>query len=238
MIADETIVRTLLEPDQEELADMAVDSNWSLTDSELCYAAFRAAFFATLDGMLREYLDPQSSDAPVGFLDRIPLLKATAPHVQLECLLATWRKCEDGTQLLNTLDYCVFHAAMDTLAALSLSDEQETLQAVWRGPQAITTPISQWLYSQVRCLQCGMSWEGWKAEPGMLSPAVQFQYVTMMPGDSFDHDNELPVVRELLEIVGRWKVNQEILRNSDGLLTVDEQGLIRTFFAEHRGLLG
>ncbi len=206
--ADETIVRTLLEPDQEELADMAVDSNWSLTDSELCYAAFRAAFFATLDGMLREYLDPQSSDAPVGFLDRIPLLRATAPHVQLECLLATWRKCEDGTQLLNTLDYCVFHAAMDTLAALSLSDEQETLQASGVGPRPSQPPLVSGCI--LRYGVCSAECRGrLESGTGMLSPAVQFQYVTMMPGDSFDHDNELPVVRELLEIVGRWKVNQK-----------------------------
>ncbi|MBL8819240.1 MAG: hypothetical protein JNL58_24630 [Planctomyces sp.] len=218
---------------------MAVESRESWTESELCYAAFRAAFLTTLDSMLRDFLQPEgASNGQNGFLDRIPLLTSSAPHVQLDCLFSTWRKIQDQSELLTTLDCCVYHAAMDTLAELSLSTECQTLKLAWRGPQPIRTGITHWLYSQVRCLQVGMSWESWRATPGMLSPSVQYQFVTRMPGDSLDHDNELSAVGLLLEVVGRWKVNERILRNSDGLLTDNEQGMIRAFFEEHPGLLG
>jgi hypothetical protein len=41
---------------------------------------------------------------------------------------------------------------------------------------------------------------------------------------------------ELLDMVGRWVAQKDLILGSEGLLTRDEQDILRAFFEEHPGL--
>jgi hypothetical protein len=43
--------------------------------------------------------------------------------------------------------------------------------------------------------------------------------------------------QELLDLVGRWVAQRDVILGSKGLLTQDEQDLLRAFFEEHPGLV-
>ncbi len=43
---------------------------------------------------------------------------------------------------------------------------------------------------------------------------------------------------ELLDLVGRWVARKDLILGSEGLLTQDEQDILRAFFEEHPGWRG
>ncbi len=214
-----------------------MNSEHSHSDScQITCAAFRAAFVTTLDSLLRYALDPSAVyERPVGIFDCFPMLNAVAPQIQLECLLRTWsRRNRELPDSADVLDDCVLHAACEALARVSTDKNTTLLNVVLNGPRTMTVAASQWLCSQARCLQV--------AGPEPLRPAFLWELAeidepflrcrTECAADSAsDRD-------ELLNLVGRWVADREVVLGSHGLLTQAEQEMLQTFFEEHPGLVG
>ena len=200
----------------------------------MLYAAFRAAFVATLDCMLRESLDRQQMLAKsTGFLDVYPILQGTAPQIQLECLLQTWDHLQQGESSLTDFDHCVVHAAYETLARMGELTTRPALSRVWNGPHTIVTASDHWVMSKVRTLQV-------TADEKLTEKKIQLEAEL----------NDCPPVSGILmteyaqtasddvvSIVGRWTASAAVIFSSKGLLTDDEQDLLRIFFEEQTGLL-
>lgn len=208
---------------------------------EIHYAAFRAAFLTTLDCLLRDSLDQTDSAEPMaGFLDRIPLLSATATQVQLESLFRAWHRLADQTLTGPSLiDQCVVHAAVELLSQLAEKDDQRVLRQVWRGPRALKTSADSWLSSKIRCVQLMTATAGVTALPCQLHSPVadqvfrQTAHVMQQTGGLSERAAD-----ELFPIVGQWRIDREVLANLDELLTPEEQGLLMAFFEEHPSLFG
>lgn len=220
---------------KNETRKMLSDSGYQLPAGDLLYGSFRAAFIYTLDCLLLAELSPESCDENFcGFLDRIPLLSRTAPQVQLECLLSTWKLVQERNGIAESiLDQCVCHAALEELASVSLTDDRSVLKSVWNGPRQIETEPDHWLHSKIRCLQ--ISHPESYLPPG-CDQMNRIAACDLLQGSEFEADlagNNA----ELLETVGRWTVNREVLINSAGLLNDNEQNIIRAFFEEHPRLL-
>lgn len=218
-----------------EIRKMLSDSRYQLPAGDLLYGSFRAAFICTLDCLLlAELASDNCEHNSCGFLDRIPLLSRTAPQVQLESLLSTWRKLQENNgNAESILDHCVCHAALEELAAVSLTDDRSVLKSVWSGPRQIETEPDHWLHSKIRCLQISQPERSLPPGCDQMNRITacdllqRFEFEANLAGNS----------AELLETVGRWTVNHEVLINSAGLLNDNEQNIIRAFFEEHPRLL-
>ena len=201
---------------------------------EMLYAAFRAAFVVTLDCMLRESLDQQHTAARAsGFLDVYPVLRGTAPQIQLECLLGTWDHVYRGENQLSRLDACVMDAACDTLARTGEQESRTTLASVWRGPLTLKTAPDHWVTSKIRVLQLAMD-ESHADELAQLGHALNDRGTS--PHELRPLETSAPM-DDLLTIVGRWTASKVILLESRGLLTEAEEDILRIFFEEQPGLL-
>ena len=205
----------------------------SFTD-EMLYAAFRAAFVLTLDCMLRETLDRHHSIArATGFLDVYPVLQGTASQVQLECLLQTWEHMQAPEVTLSPLDNSVVNAAYATLAKMGELSTRPTLPSVWKGPKSIETSCDHWVSSKSRALQLVID-EKTSSVLIRLEAKLDDQRQTL---PMFSSKEAQATVEDLISIVGRWTASREIVLGSKGLLTEDEQDILRIFFAEQSGLL-
>ncbi|HRA88386.1 MAG TPA: hypothetical protein PK992_09955 [Planctomycetaceae bacterium] len=204
-----------------------------LTD-EMLYAAFRAAFVHTLDCMLRETLEQQhSSKRGSGFLDVYPVLQGAAPQIQLECLLDTWDHLNRGESRMTRLNTCVVNAALESLAKMAGQESQITLASVWRGPVHLNTGADHWVISKVRALQLAMD-ESTSSQLEGLSEHLSDRGISPCG----IHGRETKgSTDDLLAIVGRWTASKTIMLESQGLLTQDEQDILRVFFEEQPGLL-
>ena len=202
---------------------------------ELTYVALRAAFVTTLNSLLRHALDSsESGNQHSGFLDRIPILSAMAPQIQMECLLNTWERVKSDTDAeLPTIDECVLHASFEELAGVSLLDDRSVLRQIWMGPKLPVTRPDCWLYSKVRTYQVART----------STSNVPMSTISSMAGSDELHQmlhsfTESPLNSpDLLDFVGRWRASRETLLNSSGLLNENEQDMIRAFFEEHPQLL-
>ncbi|MCA9062783.1 MAG: hypothetical protein KDA96_06985 [Planctomycetaceae bacterium] len=202
-------------------------------DSELTYAAFRAAFVVTLDTMLASCLDESGTRSSHGFLDRMPLMQGVAPHVQLECLLTTWRAIAHEEPLC-LLDEVVIQASAETLCHVADGENDRTLRLIWRGPRTLTEQPDQWLTSKVRMLQVMLSETDLPRLLSLPEPGNRKR-----GNESIAEDAVFAQERSnLMEVVGRWRVTKNLLEWNDGLMTENEQGLIRAFFEEHPSLFG
>ncbi|MEJ7595889.1 MAG: hypothetical protein WKF77_30625 [Planctomycetaceae bacterium] len=205
----------------------------SFTD-EMHYAAFRAAFVLTLDCMLRESLDHQNAVArPGGFLDVYPVLQGTAPQIQLECLLSTWDHLQSGETTLTQFDHGVMNAAFETLAKMGEMKTRSTLASVWKGPKLIATACDHWVTSKVRALQLTLD-EKTTSELIRLAGTLDDH---MSGSATISRTGTQEPCEELLTVVARWKASGEVILGSKGLLTEDEQDILRIFFEEQSGLL-
>ena len=203
-------------------------------NDEMLYAAFRAAFVVTLDCLLRESLDRQHSTAiPGGFLDIYPVLQGTAPQIQLECLLQTWDHLNRQEIELTALEHCVVNAGYEALAKMGQMAARPNLTTAWKGPRSIDTASDHWVTSKARVRQLAMD----EKTDGMIR---------RIAGKLDDHHATMPMFFEPeppsscgdpTEIVGRWIASKEIVFGSNGLLTNEEQDLLRIFFEEQSGLL-
>lgn len=201
---------------------------------EIHYAAFRAAFVLTLDCMLRESLDHQNASArPGGFLDVYPLFLGTAPQIQLECLLRTWDHLQKRETPLTQFEHGVINASYEALAKMGELTTRPTLASVWNGPKMMTTACDHWVTSKVRTLQLMLDDRTscevirLKCELDDHTPAGTTIQGIGTPGPS----------EELLTVVGRWRASGDVVLGSKGLLTEEEQDLLRVFFEEQSGLL-
>ena len=203
-------------------------------NDEIHYAAFRAAFVLTLDCMLRESLDHQNTGArPGGFLDVYPLLLGTAPQIQLECLLRTWDHLQESETPLTPFDHGVINAACNALAKMGEMTTFPTLSSVWKGPKFIVTACDHWLTSKVRALQLTLD-EKTSSELVRLEDKLgDHNPVSATSSRTGNPD----LFEELLTVVGRWRASGDVVLSSKGLLTEEEQDILRIFFEEQSGLL-
>ncbi len=215
-------------------ADMHSEDTHSHPCQITC-AAFRAAFVTTLDSLLRYALDPSAAyERPVGIFDCFPMLNAVAPQIQLECVLRTWsRRNRELPESADVLDDCVLHAACESLARISTDKNTTLLNVALNGPRKITAAAGQWLCSQARCLQV--------AGPEPLRPAFLLEFSEIdepVFGSRIECAADCASDRdELLNLVGRWAADREVVLGSQGLLTAVEQEMLQTFFKEHPGLV-
>lgn len=203
--------------------------------NEIHYAAFRTAFVLTMDCMLRDSLGEQHPIAqPGGFLDVYPLLHGTAPQIQLECLLLTWGHLHEIDKSLTPFDHGVIHAACEALAKMGELTTCSALCSVWNGPKLMTTARDHWLTSKVRVLQLTQ-------DQKMASELVRLgKKIDDQPPVSaaFSATEALDPMAELLNVVGCWRASGDVILGSTGLLTEEEQDILRFFFEEQPGLLG
>ncbi len=201
---------------------------------EMLYVAFRAAFVFTLDCMLRESLEQQhSAKMGSGFLDVYPVLQGTAPQIQLECLLDTWDHLNRDESRMTQIDAFVVNAAWEALARTEGQESRKALASVWRGPIKLKTEADHWVTSKARALQLTMD-ESTSSQLRQLSEDLNDR--VMLPG-GIHRQAATAMTNDLLAVVGRWTASQTIILESRGLLTQDEQDILRAFFEEQPGLL-
>jgi hypothetical protein len=209
------------------------ESGMSFSD-EMLYAAFRAAFVVTLDCMLRESLDRHHLAAKTsGFLDVYPVLKGTAPQIQLECLLSTWEHLQQTGSGLSSFDNCVINAAYEALAMMGELTTRPSLSNVWKGPVVMVTAADHWVASKVRAVQLLTDEKSARELAHMEAELADERDV---PGSSTGSCSQ-KTVDDMISIVGRWTASAAIVLGSKKLLTEDEQDLLRVFFEEQTGLL-
>lgn len=202
---------------------------------EVTYTAMRASFVVTLDSLLRCSLDPAAAaENSFGFFGCYPMLNSTSPQIQLECLLRTWQRCFQNGESPDLLDECVFYASYDALAEVCCGGSGQTLKVILNGPHPMDRLTEDhWLHSKTRCLQTASKPESTDAILGQLAeirdPSPWF-------GGSETRSAE-ESSEELLDLVGRWRADKNVIFGTSGLLTNDEQDILRAFFEEHPGLV-
>jgi len=104
---------------------------------------------------------------------------------------------------------------------------------VLNGPHARYSKSELWLTSQARILLiCPSS----PPRHLLLREISQLnQHTQRSRPESLEEPDAAK--QDLLELVGRWVAQRELLLGSRGLLTQDEQDLLRAFFEEHPGLV-
>ncbi len=204
------------------------------SNDEMLYAAFRAAFVMTLDCLLRESLDREKSTAnPGGFLDVFPVLQGTAPQIQLECLFQTWDRLDRQTTEFSHLDHCVVHAGYDALAKMGQMSARPNLTSAWKGPNSQATTNDHWVTSKARVRQLALDEKISRQIMRMQDKMNDHQpYEAAFSGAEQADCND-----DITDIVGRWIASRDIILGSVGLLTHEEQDLLRIFFEEQSGLL-
>lgn len=202
---------------------------------EVTYTALRASFVVTLDSLLRCSLDPTAAfERSFGFFGCYPMLNATSPQIQLECLLRTWQRCFQNAESPDLLDECVFYAAYDTLADMCCDTSAATLKVTLNGPHPMDSLAGDhWLGSKTRCLQTAARPESMDRVVGHLAEIRDPNpWLGGVERGVLEESSE-----ELLELVGRWRADKEVIFGTIGLLTEDEQDILRAFFEEHPGLV-
>ena len=204
------------------------------SNDEMLYAAFRAAFVTTLDCLLRDSLDREKSTSnPGGFLDVFPVLQGTAPQIQLECLFRTWDRLDHQTTELMPLDHCVVHAGYEALAKMGQMSARPNLTSTWKGPHQLATTNDHWVASKARARQLAM-----EERISSLVMRIQYKMNDQTPSEAvFSEAEQACSSDHITDIVGRWIASRDIVLGSVGLLTDEEQDLLRIFFEEQSGLL-
>lgn len=200
------------------------------TTCHVTYASFRAAFVMSLEHLLADALDVTHDRTPRrGLFERLPTLSGMSPQVQLECLFRTWNRSRYGVvDRPDVLDECVMHAAGDCLSRIAQDQNPRRLEAVFRGPCTIQLDDDHWLASRTRCLQIASQ------RPHSEAFFREFESLEQLTPLTLDSDNSDQLTRDdLLELVGRWPADRDTILNSVGLLTDDEQAVLRAFFEEH-----
>jgi hypothetical protein len=203
--------------------------------AQITYVALRAAFVTTLDCLLRYSLDPQSNClCSHELFGCFPTLHGTAPQMQLEGLFRTWHRWnQSDVQEPDLLDELVLYAAFEALARIASDSRNKSLRVVMNGPHATYAKSEQWLTSQARTLLiCPSS----PPRHSLLREVSQLSQNTQKFRPESPEEPDA-AKQELLGLVGRWVAQREVVLGSRGLLTQDEQDLLRAFFEEHPGLV-
>lgn len=195
------------------------------------YAALRAGFVAVLDCLLRYSRDPLCTPpVSTGFFDCYPLLSSVSPQVQLECLLRTWNRCLQSAAP-DVLDEFVCYAAYEKLASLAASEDNRVLKVILNGPANGGDADDVWIATKTRCLQFVVAG----------SPGTVIWRQLESPQDSIQGRSLLSswgqIESQLMELLSIWRASKGVVLGSQGLLTEDEQEILRAFFEEHPGLV-
>lgn len=202
----------------------------SSTTDEIMYLAFRAAFITTFERTEAEYSVVDSAEAS-GFLDRLPLAKGIATHVQLDLLLQAWARVSAGDNELSVVDQCVCYCATDELAMIGLAENHRSIAQICNGPKTESKIDPLWLASKLRTVQ--ITW------PFPVDSALLLRDFDFLTTD-LDHRPRtfsVAAATEILDEVGSWLVNPSILSNTKGLLTLSEQERLGCFFQQHPRLM-
>jgi hypothetical protein len=200
-------------------------------DGNLTYVTLRAAFLLTLDSLMRYSLSPGRSE-PNGsdFLHFYPPLSGMAPQIQMECVLRTWRRWSTRqADFPSPLEARILYAATELLASLAADRNSPLLRLVFEGPQNLHHLNDHWLPAKARCLQL-------TRESTFSRGILQELTLSSDPQEQVLGSDSPAFEGELMEVLGRWRANTEMLTWGKGLLTAQELELVRDFFEEHAGL--
>lgn len=200
------------------------------TTDEILYLAFRAAFLTTFERVEAEF-SVSSSVETTGFLDRLPLAKGIAAHVQLDVLLHAWSRLCSDDENLSIVDQCVCYCATDELAQIGQAENHHSIARICNGPNKASRIDPLWVASKLRTMQ--ITW------PFPVDCAVLLRDFDFLTTD-LDHRPRtfsIAAATEILDAVGSWQVNPRILSNAQGLLTLSEQERLGCFFQQHPELM-
>jgi len=204
-----------------------------VVSSDVLYVSFRVALVALIDELMGESMQMRCRNSSMRrFLDRFTLLRNMAPQVQLECLLTTWDRIQQRRGY-SLLDEAVCFAASQQLSELSLRDEKDLLALAWRGPRKMDLQMDHWVCSHVRSLQVALlpCLRTWQLEViPRTDPDCHLAIVSLSPAERAER-------RDLVDLVGRWRISSATPNHGVGLLTAEERELLGVFFEEHPGLL-
>ncbi len=206
-------------------------STASQGDFNLTYVPLRAAFLLTLDSLLRYSLSPAHAEQKGSeFLHFYPPLQGMAPQIQMECVLRPWNRWSTRqSDFPSPLDARILYAATELLASLAEDRSSPLLRVVFEGPRELRHLNDHWLPAKARCLQL-------TRESTFSRGILQELSLSSDPQEQVT-EHEYPAADgELMEILGRWRANPEMLTWGNGLLTPHELELVRDFFEEHDGL--
>jgi hypothetical protein len=205
-----------------------------LTPKHFFYIAFRVAFLRVFDILLDEFIATAPMAGRQGYLDRIPMLSGTAPHVQIELLFQTWNTLRTTEfPALTVEDQIICYAGTTELAETSSDNDQRTIRRAARGPVQIDIGNPMWLASHVRSFQVTLPF------------APQAAALQMEPGIAADDLTNIreaggvdsPTLNRLMNALSRWTVNSSLYLNAEGLLTDTETEILRAFFSEYPHLI-
>ena len=124
---------------------------FELSNSLLTYVAFRLAALDTFDRLRRVIAGDESENN--GFLSELPLLRETAPQVQLELLASTWKKgCDAKLYPPSVVDECVLHCTFERSVGLMLSEPLVAKELLVSGPKPVDLSEFVWLPVRLRTL--------------------------------------------------------------------------------------
>lgn len=182
----------------------------SRNTTELVYLAFRAAI-----GLLCRTLNSRSTEnGPPVLLEKIPAAQGCAPQVQLQLVLDAWDAFQKGNDDCSSLHHCVVYCCLSELASLAEAGNDLDYEAIHGGPGASNRVDRLWLTSKIRTMQITWPFEIDSAEflreSGLLTDDL----------DAIgDHDSP---VRELLNVVGAWKIDLRLPDGINELLSPEE----------------
>lgn len=200
------------------------------TVDEIMYLAFRAAFLTTFARAEAEHSVDNSTATP-GFLDRLPLAKGIATHVQLDLLLQAWARVSAGDNDLSVVDQCVCYCATDELALIGMAENHHSIAQICNGPNSEFKVDPLWLASKLRTVQ--ITWP-FPVDSAMLLRDFDFLTTDL---DHRPRTFSIAAATEILDAVGSWLVNPSILSNAKGLLTLSEQERLGCFFQQRPRLM-
>lgn len=205
-----------------------------LNRNRLFYVACRVAFLRVFDSLLDEFIASSSETRRPGFLDRLPVLAGTAPQVQIELLLKTWKTLQSETpRALSITEQVICFGITSELAHTGASDDQRMIRRAARGPVKVDPGDILWLASRVRMLQMMLPFAPQAAVLQVESGIAGDDLVSVRAAGGIDQQT----FSGLLDLLGCWTVSDRLLEDSEGLLTATEQEILRAFFAEHPELM-
>lgn len=191
--------------------------------------AFRVAALHTFDRLREPAVVGGTPD--YGYLSELPLIRETAPQVQLELLGATWKKgCSARLYPPTIVDECVLHSAFERTVRVILTEPPAAKRFLAGGSRPLESNDLTWLPVRLRTLQLTLPL------PSSVQAAQPIQPIESGRAGGY---NEVPVGPtprdQLFEILGRWRVNRNLAWNFDGLLTTSEIIEITRYLHSNRG---
>ncbi|MCA9050898.1 MAG: hypothetical protein KDA89_19305 [Planctomycetaceae bacterium] len=216
---------------------MSVPLPKSRASHEVLYLAFRAACLHTIETLHAEFSASYDAARPPGFLEQIPIVSGCASQVQLAVLCATWRRvraAHEGNLDLSLLQQCVLFCALEQLARAVDDGQPSLLQKIMHdGPLNVDLPDRFVLTPALRAIQ--VTWPFSIDVATVHENAELLSFHVQRSGRMGVQQRRL--ISQLLELVGQWKVSDQILSNAAGLLNARETTQLHEFFQHCPGLL-